>query len=86
MARYPNFSNAERPGIDELVSVRGRRLRVQVRRPAAPSGPPPLILNGIGATLDVLDPFVDALPADREVICLIRPASAALRTSCSPTT
>jgi poly(3-hydroxyalkanoate) depolymerase len=73
MARFPNFSNAERPGIDELVSVRGRRLRVQVRRPAAPSGPPLLILNGIGATLDVLDPFVDALPADREVIRLDPP-------------
>ena len=46
----------------------GRRLRVQVRRPQAPSGPPLLLLNGIGAPLDLLDPFVDALPADREII------------------
>lgn len=53
---------------DELVTVRGRRLRVQVRRPQAPSGPPLLLINGIGAALDALDPFVAALPADREVI------------------
>ena len=31
------------------------------------------MINGIGAALDLLDPFVDALPADREVIRL-RPA------------
>jgi poly(3-hydroxyalkanoate) depolymerase len=53
---------------DELVTVRGRTLRVQVRRPQAPSGPPLLVINGIGAKLDLLDPFVAELPADREVI------------------
>ncbi len=53
---------------DELVTVRGRQLRVQVRRPQALSGPPLLLINGIGAVLDLLDPFVAALPADREVI------------------
>jgi len=31
------------------------------------------VLNGIGAALDLLDPFVDALPADREVIQLDPP-------------
>jgi len=31
------------------------------------------VLNGIGAALDLLDPFVDALPADREVIRLDPP-------------
>jgi len=37
-----------------------------VRR--APAAPPLLLLNGIGAPLELLDPFVDALPAGREVI------------------
>ncbi len=41
---------------DELVTVRGRRLRVQVRRPQAPSGPPLLLINGIGAALDAARP------------------------------
>jgi pimeloyl-ACP methyl ester carboxylesterase len=52
---------------DRLVTVRGRRLHVEVRRPVAPVGPPLLVLNGIGAALGVLDPFVDAVP-DREII------------------
>ena len=43
---------------DQLLSVRGRRLRVVVRTPPRPAGPPLLLLNGIGATLDLLDPFV----------------------------
>ncbi len=68
MAR-PSTSPRERFTVtDELVTVRGRQLRVQVRRPQAPSGPPLLVLNGIGAALDLLDPFVAALPADREMI------------------
>jgi poly(3-hydroxyalkanoate) depolymerase len=74
MARRMISPYAERPRItDTVVAVRGRRLRVQVRRPAAASGPPLLVLNGIGAALDVLDPFVEALPTDREVIRLDPP-------------
>ena len=74
MVLRSNPARAERPAVtDGLMSVRGRRLRVQVRRPQAPSGPPLLIRNGIGATLDLLDPFVDALPADREIIRLDPP-------------
>jgi poly(3-hydroxyalkanoate) depolymerase len=54
---------------DTLVSVRGRRLRVVVRRASGTSaGPPLLLVNGIGAPLELLDPFVAALPGDREVI------------------
>jgi len=57
---------------DELFDmvVRGRQLRVSVR-PARGSGPartPLLLLNGIGATIEVLQPFVDELPAGVEVI------------------
>ena len=73
MARPSSSPNAERHTTDELVAVRGRRLRVRIRRAQAPAGPPLLVLNGIGAALDLLDPFVDALPADREVIRLDPP-------------
>ena len=47
--------------------VRGRQLRVAVRR-ARGSGPartPLLLMNGIGATIEVLQPFVDELPPGR---------------------
>ena len=50
--------------------IRRRRLRVSVRRAAGP-GPtrtPLLLLNGIGASLELLQPFVDELPPGIEVI------------------
>jgi poly(3-hydroxyalkanoate) depolymerase len=57
-----------------LVGVRGRSLRVVVRaaperakRPEARRAPL-LLCNGIGGSLDVLQPFVDALNPRREVI------------------
>ncbi len=53
---------------DEVV--RGRQLRVSVRR-ARGSGPtrtPLLLMNGIGAALNILQPFVDELPPGLEVI------------------
>ena len=52
------------------ITVRGRRLRVAVR-PAVGSGTPrtPLLLmNGLGARLEVLQPLVDRLPPELEVI------------------
>jgi poly(3-hydroxyalkanoate) depolymerase len=52
------------------LQVRGRQLRVAVRR-ARGSGPdrtPLLLMNGIGATIEVLQPFVDELPPAVEVI------------------
>jgi poly(3-hydroxyalkanoate) depolymerase len=60
------------PLSDEVfeVSLRGRRLRVSVRRAVGP-GPartPLLLLNGIGASLELLQPFVDELPPGIEVI------------------
>ena len=50
--------------------VGGRTLRVVVR-PASGPGPrrtPLLMCNGIGASTDVLDPLVEALPANLDVI------------------
>ncbi len=49
------------------VAVGGRALRVSVR-PGDGSLPPLLLLNGIGASLEVLQPFVDELDPRREVI------------------
>jgi poly(3-hydroxyalkanoate) depolymerase len=45
-----------RPG-ERLLTVRGHRLRIDVR-PGTGDGPPLLLANGIGAPLEILDPFV----------------------------
>ncbi|WP_345771931.1 poly(3-hydroxyalkanoate) depolymerase [Geodermatophilus sabuli] len=49
------------------VTVSGRTLRVAVRR-GEDDVPPLLLMNGIGASLEVLQPFVDALDRRRTVI------------------
>lgn len=45
---------------ERLLTVRGHQLRVRVRTGRA-SRPPLVMANGIGAPLEILDPFVDAL-------------------------
>ena len=50
-----------------MLTVRGRVLRVAVRE-GGPDRPPLLLCNGIGASLELLQPFVDALDRRREVI------------------
>jgi len=50
------------------VTAGGRTLRVAVRTGTDPSLPPLLLMNGIGASLEVLQPFVDALEPRRTVI------------------
>ncbi len=55
------------------MTVRGRTLRVSIRRAAGGRGPtrtPLLLLNGISASLELLQPFVDELPGALEVIRL----------------
>jgi poly(3-hydroxyalkanoate) depolymerase len=49
------------------VTVRGRALRVAVRE-GDPRLPPLLICNGLGASLELLQPFVNALDRQRTVI------------------
>ncbi|KRA38716.1 MULTISPECIES: poly(3-hydroxyalkanoate) depolymerase [unclassified Nocardioides] len=49
------------------VTVLGHSIRVSVR-PGSEPGPPLLLCNGIGASLDLLQPFVDALDPRIEVI------------------
>src|SRR3954469_1244897 len=50
------------------VTAAGRTLRVAVRPGTDDSVPPLLLMNGIGASLEVLQPFVDALHPRRTVI------------------
>jgi poly(3-hydroxyalkanoate) depolymerase len=51
----------------DTLAIAGRALRVDVR-PGDPARPPLLLCNGIGAGLEVLQPFVDALDPRRPVI------------------
>jgi poly(3-hydroxyalkanoate) depolymerase len=50
-----------------ILTVRGRILRVAVRE-GDPDRPPLLLCNGIGVSLELLQPFVDALDRRRPVI------------------
>lgn len=54
------------PGI-RTVNVWGQRLRVSEQGTADPDRPPLLLINGIGAPLDLFEPLRDAL-ADRHTI------------------
>jgi poly(3-hydroxyalkanoate) depolymerase len=51
--------------VDRLVPVLGQQIRVNVRRG---SGVPLVLCNGIGASLEVLDPLVDHLNPDTTVV------------------
>ena len=50
-----------------ILTIGGRTLRVSVRD-GAPDWPPLLLCNGIGASLELLQPFADALDPRRPVI------------------
>ncbi len=50
------------------VTVLGHDVRVAVRQGTG-AGPPLLMCNGIGASLDLLEPFVDALDERITVVC-----------------
>jgi poly(3-hydroxyalkanoate) depolymerase len=50
-----------------LLTIGGRPIRVAVRE-GAPGQPPLLLCNGIGVSLELFQPFVDALDPERPVI------------------
>src|SRR5436305_10249514 len=50
------------------LTAAGRTLRVAVRTGTDPGFPALLLMNGIGASLEVLQPFVDALDTKRTII------------------
>jgi poly(3-hydroxyalkanoate) depolymerase len=55
------------------LTVDGQQLRIGIR-PGASYLPPLLVFNGIGASLELIEPFVAALP-DREVVTFDVPGS-----------
>jgi poly(3-hydroxyalkanoate) depolymerase len=58
---------ARRPYVRTMTAA-GRSLRVAVRPGTDDAVPPLLLMNGIGASLEVLQPFVDVLSPRRTVI------------------
>jgi poly(3-hydroxyalkanoate) depolymerase len=52
---------------DRFLRIGARTVRIRVR-PGTGDGPPLVLANGIGAPLEVLDPFVDALDPAFEVV------------------
>jgi poly(3-hydroxyalkanoate) depolymerase len=51
-----------------IITVKGQRLRIAIR-PGNGAHPPLLLMNGIGANLELLRPFVEALNRAIEVLC-----------------
>ncbi|TQN41163.1 poly(3-hydroxyalkanoate) depolymerase [Blastococcus colisei] len=64
----PESPSPGRGDVVRTVTVGGRTLRVSVRRGTDAGVPALLLMNGIGASLEVLQPFVDALDRRRSVI------------------
>src|SRR5688500_19388442 len=64
----PSPPQRGRPEHVRTVTAAGRTLRVSVRPGTDPSVPALLLMNGIGASLEVLQPFVDALDPRRSVV------------------
>ena len=55
------------------LTIEGQRLRIGVRA-GTPRLPPLIVFNGIGASLELIEPFVSALP-EREVVAFDVPGS-----------
>jgi poly(3-hydroxyalkanoate) depolymerase len=62
-----SFGRKPGPPTTRSIVIDGRPLRIDVR-PGTAGGPPLLLVNGIGASLELLQPFVDALDPAVEVI------------------
>ena len=61
---------------ENLVAVLGQQIRVDIR---SGTGIPLVLCNGIGASLEVLDPFVAELDPDTTVVRFDIPAPAPRR-------
>ncbi|GAA1079872.1 poly(3-hydroxyalkanoate) depolymerase [Tsukamurella spumae] len=66
---------------DLLIATGGQRIRVR-HRPG--TGVPLVLCNGIGASLEVLDPFVEALDPERPVVRFDAPGTGESPTSLLP--
>ncbi|MGY1721559.1 poly(3-hydroxyalkanoate) depolymerase [Blastococcus sp. SYSU DS0533] len=61
-------STSSKQEVVRSLTIGGRTLRTSVRPGTDEAVPPLLLMNGIGASLEVLQPFVDALDPRRTVI------------------
>ena len=68
-------------GEERYVNAGGQRIRVNVRHG---TGVPLVLCNGIGASLEVLDPLVEQLNPDRTVIRFDVPGTGGSPTSLAP--
>jgi len=62
-----SFRRTPAPPTTRSIVVDGRQLRIDVR-PGTGRTPPLLLVNGVGASLELLQPFVDALDPALQVI------------------
>ncbi|HKA96330.1 MAG TPA: hypothetical protein VKD66_08690, partial [Streptosporangiaceae bacterium] len=62
-----SFHRKPGPQTTRSIVADGQQLRIDVR-PGTGRRPPLLLVNGIGASLELLQPFVDALDPGLEVI------------------
>jgi poly(3-hydroxyalkanoate) depolymerase len=67
-----NASPSDRAGRERLIPVLGQQIRVSVR---SGTGVPLVLCNGIGASLEVLDPVVEHLDPDTTVVRFDAPGS-----------
>lgn len=78
-ATAPRPATDSPEGLERTLTVAGRRIRVAVRPGTGASGAtggsntdpavrPLVLVNGIGASLELLEPLVDALDPSREVV------------------
>jgi poly(3-hydroxyalkanoate) depolymerase len=67
-----NASPSDEAGTERLIPVLGQQIRVNVR---SGTGVPLVLCNGIGASLEVLDPVVEHLDPDTTVVRFDAPGS-----------
>ena len=67
LGRLRRAGPEKRPDRMRILTIGGRAIRVAVRE-GAPGRPPLLLCNGIGVSLELFQPFVDALDPQRPVI------------------
>jgi poly(3-hydroxyalkanoate) depolymerase len=72
---------SERLSVEDLIPVLGQQIRVNIR---GGTGVPLVLCNGIGASLEVLDPLVDRLNPETTVVRFDVPGSGASPDSLLP--
>jgi poly(3-hydroxyalkanoate) depolymerase len=77
MLRHPNLSSEKGPSMQpptgqplgtRTITVKDQRLRIAIR-PGNGTRPPLLVMNGLGANLGLLQPFVEVVDPAIEVVC-----------------